>query len=94
MLGIITIKNRPVSIGAVSEKESVSLHSHNQLLLLIVSELILAWLVGLHLFDSARSHWDLAADDDVFLETMQVVSAARYGSIDQHASGVLEGRSG
>ena len=42
-------------------------------------------------FDSASSHWNLAADDDVFLQTVQVVSSTRYGGINQDASGVLEG---
>ena len=42
----------------------------------------------------AGTDWDLATDDDVFLETMEVIDATIDGGVDKHASGILEGRSG
>lgn len=34
---------------------------------------------------------NLAADDDVFLETVQVISATAGCSVDEHTSRILEG---
>jgi hypothetical protein len=36
--------------------------------------------------------WDLTSNDDVFLQSVEVVDAARHCSVDQYAGRVLERR--
>ena len=41
--------------------------------------------------DDTSTYWNLATDNYVFLETIEVVNTTRDGSVDKHTSGVLEG---